>query len=71
MDDFFTKKICDRCGGDLTTRIMSKFNTDVICHTCHKKEMEHPLYKKACDAVREEELNGNNNFEGIGKPADL
>ena len=66
MDDFFTKKNCDRCGADLTIRIMSMFNEQVICPDCKEKEMQRADYKKALDAVREEEAKGNSNFEGIG-----
>ena len=33
-DEFFTKKVCDRCGKPLTVRTMSYFNTDAICPEC-------------------------------------
>lgn len=67
MDDFFTKKFCDRCGKSLANgRTMSMFNTDCICMECKKKEREDPRYKRA----QMEELNavkrGNYNFQGIG-----
>ena len=66
MDDFFTKKHCDRCGAILTTRIMSMFNEDVICLDCKEKERQHPDYKKAQDAEIAEVRKGNYNFQGIG-----
>lgn len=71
MKEFLEKKICDRCNQPMTIKIMSKFNTDVICSKCKELETKHPRYKEACDAVRREEMNGNMNFEGIGKPSDL
>ena len=69
MDDFFSKKTCDRCHGPLTTRIMSMFNTDVLCEDCKKKELVHPDYKKALEADHIQIRNGNYNFSGIGYPA--
>ncbi len=69
--DFFTKSKCDRCGGPLPVRTMSRFNRDVICLECQKKEKAHPDYQRACDAELEQVRMGNYNFEGIGKPADL
>jgi len=66
MDDFFKKKFCDRCGGELKVRIMSMFNEDVICMECKEKETQHPDYKKARDAEMEEVRKGNYNFKGIG-----
>lgn len=71
MDDFFTKKYCDRCGKILKVRTMSRFNEDCICEECSKKEKEHSLYKKAVKEEIEEVKKGNYNFKGIGKPADL
>jgi hypothetical protein len=66
MDDFFTKKFCDRCGKDLKIRTMSMFNEDVICMECKEEETHHPNYKKACDADMAEIKKGNYNFKGIG-----
>ncbi len=68
MDDFLKKKNCDRCGKPLTGRIMSMFNTDVICQECKEKERQHPDYKKAQDADNAEIKKGNYNFQGIGYP---
>lgn len=62
---------CDRCGKETIIHRMSKFNTDNCCMNCIDKETKHPLYKAACDADIEAVRNGNYNFEGIGKPADL
>lgn len=45
-DDFFDKRLCDRCGEKLHTRYLSWFNWDVICNSCYsvekviKKEIE-------------------------------
>lgn len=66
MDEFFSKKFCDRCGAELTVRIMSMFNQDVICLECKEKERQHPDYAKARDAENEAVKNGNYNFKGIG-----
>ena len=62
---------CDRCNKETNTWIMSIFNTDKICMECKEKERKHPDYKKALDAEHEAIRNGNMNFAGIGKPADL
>lgn len=67
-DDFLTKTKCDRCGGPLTTRIMSMYNLDVICGECKRKEQERPDYAKARDTEMEEVKRGNRNFAGIGFP---
>lgn len=66
MDDFFTKKYCDRCGAELKVRTMSMFNTDVICMECKEKETHHPDYEKAREVELAEVKKGNYNFEGIG-----
>lgn len=50
---------------------MSMFNTDDICLECLAKEKAHPRYREACEAVRSAEREGDYNFKGIGKPADL
>lgn len=66
-DDFFKKEVCDRCGASLKRgRIISMFNLDVLCQECKDKERERPDYRKANDAVWEEERKSNRNFEGIG-----
>ena len=39
-DPFFTKRSCDRCGGQLDTRIMSWFNEDCLCGQCYYKEAQ-------------------------------
>lgn len=66
MDDFFKKKICDRCGAELKVRTMSMFNEDVICMECKEKETHHSDYEKARDAEIAEVRKGNYNFKGIG-----
>lgn len=66
MDLFFTKKHCDRCGADLTVRIMSMYNKDVICMSCKEKERQRADYGKAVEADHAEIRKGNYNFDGIG-----
>ena len=66
MDDFFRKKVCDRCGAPLTVRIMSMFNEQVICMACKEKERRRTDYREAVEADNEEIRNGNRNFKGIG-----
>lgn len=65
-DDFFRKKVCDRCGASLKRgRILSMFNLDEICMECKDKERERSDHRQVNDAVREEERKSNRNFEGI------
>lgn len=66
MDDFFSKKTCDRCGSDLKDgRIMSMLNMDCICMKCKKKEIEDQDYQKAVEAERYEIRKGNFNYKGL------
>ena len=60
-DRFFTQDRCDRCGGELKVRTMSRFNTDCICMKCAEEERNHPDYQKAVDT-------GDMSFPGIGWP---
>ncbi|MBK5240249.1 hypothetical protein [Clostridium sp.] len=46
-------------------RMMSRFNTDVICIECNDEEKKHPLYKEACDKEVEEVRLGNYNYGGL------
>ena len=62
---------CDRCGGDATTSLVSRFNTETCCMRCIDLEKKHPLYKEACHLEHEACAKGNYNFEGIGLPRDL
>lgn len=66
---------CQRCGDKTTTKIMSKFNEEMICtggeDSCKSKEAKHPLYKLASEMELKEVQAGNYNFKGIGKPNDL
>ena len=66
MDSFFTKKRCDRCGKELTVRIQSMYNDDVLCTECKEKETQRADYKAAQDADHEAIKAGNYNFAGIG-----
>lgn len=62
---------CDRCGKPTAVRIMSMFNTDMICMDCKDKEKKHPRYFEAELADRNASRQGNRHFEGIGLPTDL
>lgn len=69
---------CDRCHlpfpeneMGLRTMSLSLFNMDVICDPCKQKEITHPEFDKAREAVRAEEKAGNRDFIGIGLPKDL
>ena len=67
MDNFFSQKYCDRCGGSLDGgRIMSMYNEDCICMSCKEKERKRPDYKQAQDADIEAIRAGDYNFSGIG-----
>ena len=67
MDNFFSQKFCDRCGGSLDGgRIMSMYNTDCICMECKDKEQKRSDYKKAVEADHSHILKGDYNFKGIG-----
>ena len=68
MDRFFSAKKCDRCGGELRVRQMSRFNTDVLCMRCIEEERMHPDYEKAAAAELEAVRRGDMNFPGIGWP---
>ncbi len=68
MDDFFTKKTCDRCGKPLKSRTMSRFNTDCICHECDEAEKQMPEYKEAVEVEMKAIQEGDLNFPGIGLP---
>jgi hypothetical protein len=50
---------------------MSKFNLDVICFPCKRKEEKHPSYPAAVAAEEAACKRGDYNFPGIGKPEDL
>ena len=70
MQDEFTKKKCDRCGGSLAGgRTMSRFNTACLCMRCADAERSYPDYQKAVEAEIAEIRKGNYNFKGIGYPA--
>ena len=67
MDEFFTKKNCDRCGKPLEgCRTMSRYNTQVICMECEHAERQRPDYAAACEAERAAVAAGDRNFKGIG-----
>ena len=62
---------CDRCHKETKMSTMSRFNTDTICPTCEDREKKHPKYQEARDTEMRAVQQGNYNFPGIGKPADL
>ena len=69
MDEFFTKKRCDRCGGSLDGgRTMSMFNTQCICMACAEAERKRPDYRMAAEAERAAVSRGDRDFRGIGWP---
>lgn len=63
--------ICDRCRKESKSVRMSRFNTDLCCEACLNKEKKHPLYQEAARIEWEHVLEGDYNFEGVGKPEDL
>lgn len=66
-DNFFKAKFCERCGAPLTNgRIMSMYNTQVICMECKEAETHMDDYVKAHEEEMKAVRNGNLNFEGIG-----
>ena len=65
LDKFLSQKICSRCGGELTIRIMSRFNEDVICMDCSDKEKQHPRYKDAMETEHEQVRGGHYNHPGL------
>ena len=67
----FNYPICERCGKETKSFTMSMFSEEYICMECKEKERQHPDYQRARDAEHEAVKNGNMNFSGIGKPADL
>ena len=62
---------CDRCNELATSLTMSWFNTEMICEACDIKEHNHSDFERARKAEFEENVNGNYNFPGVGKPSDL
>jgi hypothetical protein len=60
------KQICDRCGKETISTIVSMFNTDEICNECKEKERQEPRYKDAVAADEAAIRSGNYNFRGIG-----
>ena len=67
IDDFFTKRTCDRCGGSLDGgRILSMFNNDTLCMKCKNEETQRPDYPAAVAADVAAIRRGDFNFKGIG-----
>jgi len=62
---------CNRCHEQTNVTIMSKFNTDIICTDCKRRERDHPAYIAADRAEVNAVRQGIRNFPGIGLPADL
>lgn len=57
---------CQRCGKKVIARIMSMYDTKMICIDCSDKESKRNDYKKAVEADVNAIKNGNYNFKGIG-----
>ena len=62
---------CDRCRQPTNAHTGSYFNLEQICLDCAGREREHPDYERARQAEAAACQQGNFNFPGIGKPADL
>jgi ribosomal protein S27E len=70
-DSFFKQTECARCGDELTSQIMSKFNHDVICLSCKADERLAPGYGNADTTEVAAVRAGDYNFPGVGlTPAD-
>lgn len=65
MEEFYSKKNCDRCGAALDGRTLSVMNMDVICLDCKDVETLHPKYSEAAKRELQEVLKGNTNYEGL------
>jgi hypothetical protein len=66
MDDFFSRKTCERCHKDLRLgRTMSMFNTQCICIECAKAETKDPEFGEAVRAEIREIKRGNYNYKGL------
>lgn len=65
MDKIFKSKVCDRCGGALNLRILSRMNMDVLCMSCAEEERKHPYYKEAAKKEAFEAARGNTNYQGL------
>lgn len=57
---------CSRCGAALTTSVMSRFNTDILCEACDDDEQAAPGYARASAIESGAFLLGEPNFPGIG-----
>lgn len=66
-----SSSVCDRCGNLALARIMSRFNTEMICLNCATKEKKHPKYPEAVAAELAALRSGDRYFAGIGLPPDL
>lgn len=60
---------CDRCGKESQVFKMSFFNTQECCANCLLIEQLHDEYANAKSKEREECLNGNYDYEGVGLPS--
>ncbi len=70
-DEFFSKRVCDRCGKDLSGgRIMSMYNEDCICMECKDKETKRPDYKETAKRDMDEYLKKNKIIVHYGEKKD-
>jgi len=58
---------CERCGNEAIARIMSMFNTEMICLDCKEAEKKDPRYEQAVKAEMEACRQGDYRFPGIGR----
>ena len=59
-------ELCERCGKGAIARIMSMFNTQMICLECKEAEKQDPRYAEAVRAEMEARQRGDYHFPGIG-----
>jgi hypothetical protein len=57
--------ICDRCGRESSSYILSMFNLDELCLDCKGQEEKHSLDEQACEAEIGA-VRGGDFFPGIG-----
>ena len=61
---------CERCGDQMRTSTMSKFNTQTICIPCASEERQAPGFEHA-EAMEDAAVRrGDYNFKGVGLSED-
>ena len=70
-DEFFSKRVCDRCGKDLSGgRIMSMYNEDCICMECKVKDTKPQDYNETAKRDMDEYLKKNKIIVHYGEKKD-